>query len=88
MTSYVVARYDTADALGSGDVPVLATPRLIAWLEAATVTALTDLGDDDTSVGTRVNNASAATPQGPFLCRPVAQLCEFPTISARTRSNS
>ena len=55
MTLYVVARNDTADALGSGDVPVLATPRLIAWLEAATVTALTDLGDDDTSVGTRVN---------------------------------
>ena len=55
MTLYVVACNDTADALGSGDVPVLATPRLIAWLEAATVGALTDLGDDDTSVGTRVH---------------------------------
>lgn len=55
MTLYVVACKDTADALGSGDVPVLATPRLIAWLEAATVGALTDLGDDDTSVGTRVD---------------------------------
>jgi len=30
---------DTASAVGSGDVPVLATPRLIAWLEAATVVA-------------------------------------------------
>jgi predicted thioesterase len=32
---------DTAAALGSGDVPVLATPRLIAWMEAATVRAVT-----------------------------------------------
>lgn len=31
---------DTAEALGSGDVAVLATPRLIAWLEAATLSAL------------------------------------------------
>ena len=36
----VVAADDTAEALGSGDVAVLATPRLIAWLEAATTTAL------------------------------------------------
>ena len=26
---------DTAIALGSGSVPVLATPRLVAWCEAA-----------------------------------------------------
>ena len=32
-----VTDIDTAVALGSGDVPVLATPRLIAWMEAATV---------------------------------------------------
>ncbi|WP_433454941.1 hypothetical protein ACQPXS_43195 [Streptomyces sp. CA-142005] len=30
---------DTAVRVGSGDVPVLATPRLIAWMEAATVRA-------------------------------------------------
>jgi fluoroacetyl-CoA thioesterase len=36
----VVSADDTAEALGSGDVVVLGTPRLIAWLEAATVTAL------------------------------------------------
>jgi predicted thioesterase len=46
---------DTATALGSGDVPVLATPRLLAWLEAATVAAVADaLPAGSTSVGTRV----------------------------------
>jgi predicted thioesterase len=34
---FEVTDADTATALGSGDVPVLATPRLIAWMEAATV---------------------------------------------------
>jgi predicted thioesterase len=35
--AHVVTEGDTALAVESGDVPVLATPRLIAWLEAATV---------------------------------------------------
>lgn len=51
----VVTEADTATALGSGDVPVLATPRLLAWLEAATVDALDGrLGDGETSVGSRI----------------------------------
>ena len=63
--SYVVTAHDTAIALGSGDVPVLATPRLIAWLEAATVDACPQLGSDETSVGTRVDvEHLAATPIG------------------------
>ncbi|MCT7353588.1 thioesterase [Streptomyces sp. 15-116A] len=46
---------DTAVALGSGDVPVLATPRLIAWMEAATVRAAAPLVEPGgTSVGTEV----------------------------------
>ncbi len=46
---------DTAIALGSGDVPVLGTPRLVAWLEAATVaTAASLLEDGRTTVGTAV----------------------------------
>ncbi|MFM7211600.1 MAG: thioesterase, FlK family, partial [Actinomycetota bacterium] len=52
---YVVTHGDTAPALGSGDVPVLATPRLIAWIEAATVEAIADLPGGYTSVGTRVD---------------------------------
>jgi fluoroacetyl-CoA thioesterase len=51
----VVAAGDTAEALGSGDVPVLGTPRLIAWLEAAAVAALDGrLPLGATSVGTRI----------------------------------
>jgi predicted thioesterase len=51
----VVGPDDTASAVGSGDVPVLATPRLLAWLEAATVAALAEaLPAGSTSVGTRV----------------------------------
>ena len=57
---------DTAEALGSGDVPVLATPRLIAWMEAATVaSAAPFLDEGQTSVGTAVRVAHLrATPVG------------------------
>lgn len=50
-----VSDADTAIALGSGDVPVLATPRLIAWMEAATVQSATPfVGTGQTTVGTAV----------------------------------
>ncbi|WP_051468071.1 thioesterase family protein [Actinomadura oligospora] len=50
-----VALGDTAIAVGSGDVPVLATPRVVALFEAATVRALEGRLDvAETSVGTRV----------------------------------
>ncbi|WP_256638751.1 thioesterase family protein [Streptomyces murinus] len=46
---------DTARALGSGEVPVLGTPWLIAWLEAATVRAAAPFtGPGETTVGTAV----------------------------------
>jgi fluoroacetyl-CoA thioesterase len=50
---FTVTADDTALALGSGSLPVLGTPRLLAWCEAATVDALS-LGPGETSVGTRV----------------------------------
>src|SRR6059058_6205034 len=61
-----VTNADTAAALGSGDVPVLATPRLIAWLEAATVqSAVPFLGTDQTTVGTAIRvEHRRATPVG------------------------
>jgi fluoroacetyl-CoA thioesterase len=53
--THVVSEGDTAAALGSGDLPVLGTPRLLAWAEEATCAAVAgDLGDARTSVGTRV----------------------------------
>lgn len=45
---------DTAQSLGSGDVPVLGTPRVLALAEAATVVALArELPTGVTTVGTR-----------------------------------
>ncbi|WP_102143308.1 thioesterase family protein [Mycobacterium hubeiense] len=52
---FEVTEADTAASLGSGDVPVLATPRLIAWLEAATLQAGAHFaGPGQTTVGTAV----------------------------------
>lgn len=53
--SHVVADSDTSTALGSGDVPVLGTPRLLALAEEATVAAVADALDPGaTTVGHRV----------------------------------
>ncbi|WP_436773569.1 thioesterase family protein [Yinghuangia sp. YIM S09857] len=53
--THTVTEADTAAAVGSGDLAVLGTPRLLALAEGATVRALADLlGPDRTSVGTRV----------------------------------
>jgi fluoroacetyl-CoA thioesterase len=53
---HTVAPADTAAQVGSGDVAVLATPRLLGLFEAACVAALNEAGlpADQTSVGTRV----------------------------------
>jgi predicted thioesterase len=53
--AFTVTDDDTASALGSGSLPVLGTPRLLAWCEAATCAAIEDdLRPGETSVGTRV----------------------------------
>lgn len=50
-----VTDLDTATAMGSGDVEVLATPRVLAWAEAACIAALGDtLGAGETTVGMRM----------------------------------
>jgi len=57
---------ETAQAVGSGDVPVLSTPRVLALAEAATVAATTGRLDSGlTTVGTRVElDHRKATPVG------------------------
>jgi len=57
---------DTARAIGSGGLEVLATPRLIALMESAAYTLLEDaLEEGQTSVGTNINiSHTAASPVG------------------------
>lgn len=61
-----VTDLDTALAMGSGDVAVLATPRVAALMEAAAVAALEgQLADGTTTVGTRIEiEHRAPTPVG------------------------
>lgn len=61
-----VTEANTAQALGSGSVPVYATPALVALLEQAAVDALAPhLPADQTSVGVRIDvQHLAATPVG------------------------
>jgi predicted thioesterase len=52
---FTVTDEDTAQAVGSGSLPVLGTPRLLAWCEAATCAAIeAELAPGSTSVGTRI----------------------------------
>lgn len=63
---FTVTEGDTASALGSGDLPVLATPRLLAWAEAVTCAAIAaEVDPTASSVGTRVQlEHLAASPVG------------------------
>jgi fluoroacetyl-CoA thioesterase len=64
--TFTVTEADTAAAVGSGSLPVLGTPRLLAWCEAATCAAIDPtLAEGSTSVGTRVTlEHLAASPVG------------------------
>lgn len=63
---FTVTDDDTALTVGSGSLPVLGTPRLLAWCEAATCAAIAPaLTTGSTSVGTRVSlEHLAASPVG------------------------
>ncbi len=62
--THLVDDTHTAQAVGSGDLPVLGTPVVLAWSEEATCAAL-DLPPGQTSVGTRVDlEHLAACPVG------------------------
>jgi len=60
----VVGDADTALAVGSGDVPVLATPRVVALCEEAACRAMADrLKPDETTVGLRIELTHIAPTQ-------------------------
>jgi len=63
---HTVAAADTARAVGSGDVDVLATPRLLTLAEMAMLAAVAGhLSESQTTVGTRVQlEHLRASPQG------------------------
>lgn len=73
---------DTAQALGSGDVPVLATPRVLALAEAATVAATArQIPGGVTTVGTRAEvEHRAPTPVG----RTVVATATLTKVEGRT----
>ncbi|MFI5492211.1 thioesterase family protein [Actinoplanes sp. NPDC051859] len=73
---------DTAQSLGSGDVPVLATPRVLALAEAATVAATArQLPGGVTTVGTRAEvEHRAPTPVG----HQVTALATLSKVDGRT----
>ena len=64
-----VTEEDTAVAVGSGSLPVLGTPVLLAWCEAATCAAVAaSLAEGQTTVGTRVSiEHLAPSPVGTVL---------------------
>ncbi|GGO85641.1 thioesterase family protein [Wenjunlia tyrosinilytica] len=76
-----VTEDDTAVALGSGDVAVLATPRLLAVMEAATVEAVRGALDASrTTVGTRVQVEHL---QATAVGRTVAVTAELTSVDGR-----
>jgi predicted thioesterase len=64
-----VSAADTAEALGSGSLAVLGTPRLLAWAEEASCAAIEPALDDGaTSVGSRIELQHVApSPVGELL---------------------
>jgi fluoroacetyl-CoA thioesterase len=64
--SLIVGTVDTAEAVGSGIVPVLATPRVLALMESAAVRAIADfleLGMTTVGVSAQITH-SRPTPVG------------------------
>ena len=56
-STLTVSAEDTAIALGSGDMPVLATPRMMALMEnAAMLTVAPELEDGFTTVGGHIES--------------------------------
>ena len=63
---FCIAEDDTAQALGSGGEQVLATPRLVAWMENTAFEGMElSLSKEETTVGTQIDiRHMAASPVG------------------------
>ncbi len=77
----IVSENNTAIALGSGGVPVLATPAMIALMENAAMSSVSlYLPEGSSSVGTRIESSHvAATPLG----MEVTARCELVEIDGK-----
>lgn len=66
MATVVVEANNTAEYMGSGTLPVFATPAMVALMEKAAYTGIQgDLGDGEGSVGIRMETShEAASPLG------------------------
>src|SRR5215211_105297 len=87
---YTVTGADTAAAVGSGEVPVLATPRVVALAERATVAAVAAVAGaleaGATTVGTGVELEHLAPARsGPTWRSTPCWTC-VPAFSQRSRS--
>ena len=84
--STVVTPENTAAAVGSGSLPVFATPYMIALMENAACNAIADaLEDGQSSVGTKLDvSHDAATPVGMH----VTARAELRSVRARTSVSS
>lgn len=53
---FTVKESETADAVGSGGLPVLSTPHMIAYMENTAMSLMaSELNENDTSVGVEIN---------------------------------
>lgn len=68
--TFVVASENSAKTVGSGNLEVLATPIMVAWMENTAMTlAASGLNDGETTVGTRLEvNHSKASGIGETIC--------------------
>jgi fluoroacetyl-CoA thioesterase len=90
---FKVTEADIASTLGTGDVPVLATSRLVTWMEATTVEAAAQFLDaGQTSVGSAVRiKHRRPTPLGgsvDIIAEPSAPAAGRLTFSVRAFDDS
>ena len=81
-----VTEADTAAHVGSGSLPVLATPVLIAWMEAAACGCCAGLMEEGTtSVGTEMNmRHTAASPVGMKVTVTAGRILSFKVYAEDT----